>query len=149
MIKVFFTILLISTFSFSATVKQCGVKSVSSSRTAVLKLDGNYSSEFDFQGGNYKINYSFTGNKYSSELFFENEPVSTCKGTFVLSDGKLKKKNRIYMFVRAENPGAPEKKGDIELDVRNLSDSGFELKLTKDSEEGFSDPLWVALKKKK
>jgi|GEM_PF-6924369 hypothetical protein len=143
-----FTAVLVSLLGVSATAGQHAAKpDTSSSRSKHIKLAGTYSSEIDFQGGNYKVTYSFAGNAYSSKLLFENEPVSECNGTFELSPSKLTKRNRVFTFVREESPGAPEKKDDVELDIKNLTDSGFEMKLTKESEEGFSDTVWVDLKK--
>ena len=113
-----------------------------------IVLNGNYAAEFDFQGGNYKVTYSFNGDKYSSKLYFEDEDVSKCEGNFSANDNKLLKTKRIYTFVRAEKPGSPTPKPDLEQEIRNPTDSTFELKLTKESEEGFSDSIWVLLKKK-
>jgi hypothetical protein len=111
-------------------------------------LNGNYIAEFAFQGGNYKVTYSFNGNKYSSKLLFEDEVVSKCEGYFLVNNKKLIKTKRIYTFVRSEKPGNPTPKEDLEQEIRNPTDSMFKLNLTKESEEGFSDSIWVFLKKK-
>jgi hypothetical protein len=129
-------------------VNKANVVSSADKKPNQIVLNGNYSAEFDFQGGNYKVTYSFNGDKYSSKLLFENEDVSKCEGIFSVHDKKLLKTKRIYAFIRSENPGSPTPKEDLEQEIRNPTDSTFELNLTKESEEGFSDSIWVNLKKK-